>query len=104
MKRPVYISSLFGILVCSLVLVTVRNVVAESGESDSLFNEHVIRQVHTLIYRNYVEEPVDFSKELYFGSLIGMTDVLDPHSQFLPRRIVRNWRSTRRDISAAWAS
>jgi carboxyl-terminal processing protease len=84
MKRPVYISSLFGILVCSLVLVTVRNVVAESGESDSLFNEHVIRQVHTLIYRNYVEEPVDFSKELYFGSLIGMTDVLDPHSQFLP--------------------
>ena len=84
MKRPVYISSLFGILVCSLVLVTVRNVVAESGESASLFNEHVIRQVHTLIYRNYVEEPVDFSKELYFGSLIGMTDVLDPHSQFLP--------------------
>jgi len=50
---------------------------------DGVFDEDVVRRVRDWILNDYVEELDDFDMKLYLGALQGMTDVLDPHSQFL---------------------
>jgi carboxyl-terminal processing protease len=55
-----------------------------AGPSRSgVFDEDVVRLVRDWILNDYVEELEDFDMKLYLGALQGMTDVLDPHSQFL---------------------
>jgi carboxyl-terminal processing protease len=55
---------------------------ARAGEGE-FFDEAVVREVRDLVLRNYVEEIEEFERKLYYGALRGMTQPLDPYSQFL---------------------
>ncbi|MHC4253856.1 MAG: S41 family peptidase, partial [Planctomycetota bacterium] len=82
MSRRAYVGGLFGLAVATLVLGLARHSTAGPSRDD-VFNEDVVRQVRDWILDDYVEELDDFDMKLYLGALQGMTDVLDPHSQFL---------------------
>jgi carboxyl-terminal processing protease len=76
------VGGLFGLAAATLVLGLARHSTAGPSRDD-VFNEDVVRQVRDWILDDYVEELDDFDMKLYLGALQGMTDVLDPHSQFL---------------------
>ena len=82
MSRRSYVSSLFGLAAAVLVLGLARPSTAGPSR-DGVFNEDVVRRVRDWILDDYVEDLEDFDMKLYLGALQGMTDVLDPHSQFL---------------------
>ena len=86
MSRRAYITGLAAIFAAAAVVGLLRPGVVQSGGDRVVFNERVIGDVRDIIARNYVEEPERFDRKLYYGALQGMTDVLDPHSVFLPPR------------------
>ena len=86
MSRRTYVVALVAISVGAVVFGLLRQSVVQSGGDREIFSERVVGEVRDLIAWNYVEEPEEFDRKLYFGALQGMTDVLDPHSVFLPPR------------------
>ena len=84
MSRRTYIAGMLGVFVAAAVLGLLRQSVVRSGGGRGLFNEKVVGEVRDIIAWNYVDEPENFGRKLYYGALQGMTDVLDPHSVFLP--------------------
>jgi len=81
-SRRAYVGGLFGLAATMLLLGFARPSTAGPSR-DGVFNEDVVRRVRDWILNDYVEELDDFDMKLYLGALQGMTDVLDPHSQFL---------------------
>jgi carboxyl-terminal processing protease len=73
-----------AIFAAAVAIVLLRPGVVQSGGDRVVFNETVIGDVRDIIAWNYVDEPEEFDRKLYYGALQGMTDVLDPHSVFLP--------------------
>lgn len=84
MSRRVYVLGLVAISAAAVVVGIFRQGKVQSGGDRVIFDEKVVGKVRDIIAWNYVEEPERFDRKLYYGALRGMTDVLDPHSVFLP--------------------
>lgn len=81
MSRPRFVGGLLALFAGALMVGLVGSKAAGKSSERGFFERGVLRRVSALITKNYVE-PVE-EKQLFYGALRGMTDTLDPHSQFL---------------------